>query len=558
MQDEPQNQVNPPHTFQPESSEQPPVPAAETHVPHDFSPIEPLGKSKGHKKSKLITFVVLVLIIIAAAAGYFVHSYNQRNANGKKDIPNLTYGFQDTGNMTPTYPVDAANLDPTVLIDAQLFEGLVRYQDQIKVAPALATNWSTPNNTTWIFNLRHGVKFHTGRTMTATDVKYTLDYAIANQGEDDDSTLLTFASSISNVSIINPYRIKITTDGPDAVLLNQLANLYIVDSKAKLGDPNAGTGPYIVTPGTTKPSNTTLSLTAFNNYWGGHVYTRHVEFEEVPTLSQMTADSANGKFDLAGYFDNQQLATIKAKVAYYRTVVIPDLGVNYLELNLNRKGSPLQSLAARQAMTYALNVPAILKAGDLNGTPVNQVIPQTLPGYDPTIKNTPYDPTKAKQLLSTVPNATAPLTLYFPAGDNSQAAEMAKELNTVGFNVKAVGINNFNNFINQVVAGQGDMFFLAYTTDTLDGLDMVNNTVAGTANYNSAELNSLISQASSALDPTTRIAILQKIEQLIANQIPTIALYTQVRSYVLTKPYVVNVSLPATYTGTYFYQVYQK
>src|ERR1700677_5028061 len=98
--------------------------------------------------------------------------------------------------------------------------------------------------------------------MTAADVKYSLDYASANQNAEQGSTTLSLASGINKVSVINPYQIKITTNGPDAVLLNQLAWLYIVDSKAKLGNPNAGTGPYSVKPGSANPKATTIDLIA--------------------------------------------------------------------------------------------------------------------------------------------------------------------------------------------------------------------------------------------------------------------------------------------------------
>lgn len=551
--------TTPPATPEPQINASPesfqPPPTNPTTPPAEPSPTEP------KKSQRKWLYIILVIIVIAIAViAYAIHAHNQSNSNGKKDIPYLTYGLLGSGNMAPTYPVDAANSTDALFIDAQLFEGLVRPQDQIKIAPALAVSWYNPNNTTWIFNLRHGVKFHSGRTMTATDVKYSLDYAVANQSEQDNSTLLSLASGINKVSIVNPYQVKITTNGPDAVLLNQLADLYIVDSKAKLGSPNAGTGPYTVKPGNSNsPTATTLGLVAFNSYWGGHVYTREVQFQEVPSQNQLVSDTAAGKFDISGDFDSQQsLTTIKAKVKYYRPIVIPDIGVSYLELNLEKAGSPLKSLAARQAIAYALNVPAVLKAGDLNATPVNQVIPQTLPGYDPSIKDTPYDPAKAKQLLSSVPNAAAPLTLYYATGDNAQVTAIASQLNAVGFNVKATAVNDFITFLNQVVSGQGDMFFLSYTTNTLDGLDMINNTVAGTANYTSPELNSLTNQANSTIDPTTRIAVLQKLEQLVASDIPTIALYTQVRTFALTKPYVINVNLPSVLSSTYLYQVYQK
>jgi peptide/nickel transport system substrate-binding protein len=540
-------------------SETPPPPSTAPEAPIQQGSSSSSPTKKSHKK--LVFIVLIIAILVVAGVAYALSVRNKNNSNGKKDIPYLTYGIQDSGDITPTYPVDTENSSDITLINSQLFEGLVRYEDQIKIQPALATSWSNPNNTTWIFNLRHGVQFHTGHTMTATDVKYSLDYAIAHQGEEDNSTILALADGISKVSIVNPYQVKITTDGPDAVLLNQLANLYIVDSKARLGDPNAGTGPYNIKPGSVKPNATTLDLVAFNNYWGGHVYTRAVHFQEWATVNQLVNATIAGKADLtgAGDFTNAQLAKIKAKVQYYRPVTISDLGVTYLELNLEKSGSPLQTLAARQAMTYALNIPAILKAGGLTGTQVSQVIPQTLPGYDPSIKNPPYDPAKAEQLLATVPNVKAPLTIYYGAGDTGQVAEIAKELNAVGFNVKAVAVDDFNAFLSQLAAGQGDMFFLSYDTNTLDGLDMINNTVAGTANYTSPELTSLINQASSTIDPTTRIATLQKAEQLIANQLPTIALFTQTRTYTVTKPYVTNVNLPGgTDSGVYLYQVYQK
>jgi peptide/nickel transport system substrate-binding protein len=567
MQDEPQNQPDLPSEPQSPPSEEPAItPSVTPVVPPAATPESPIpsvnsAPKKGGIKAKFISVLVLVLIVIGAIIGYRLHTTNQQTNNDKKDIPYLTYGFQDSGDMTPTYPVNSANSSDVTMVDAQLFEGLVRYQDQIKIQPALATSWSNPNNTTWIFNLRHGVQFHTGRTMTAADVKYSLEYAINNQGQDSNSTILSLASGINQVSVINPYEVKITTDSPDAVLLNQLANLYIVDSKAKLGDPNAGTGPYSVKPGSVKPNATTLDLVAFNNYWGGHVYTRAVHFEELPTVEQLVKATIAGKVDMtgAGDFTTQQLATIKAQSKFYQPITIADLGVTYLELNVDRAGSPLQSLAARQAATYALSIPTILKAGGLTGTQVSQVIPQTLPGYDPSIKNTPYDPAKAKQLLATVPNAAAPLVLYYGSGDEGQVGAIAKELNAVGFNVKVVGLSDFTTFLNQMSNGQGDMFYLSYDTNTLDGLDMINNTVANTQNYSSAELTSLISQAGSTIDPTARIAILQKIEGLVASNIPTIPLFTQTRTYTLTKPYVINVNLPGgTDTGTYLYQVYQK
>jgi peptide/nickel transport system substrate-binding protein len=541
----------------------PPTPESETLPAHiSPSPEMQIDGSEKPKKSPHVLKPLIILIIILAAvaviAVYLDKHHNQQTTGSKKDIPYLTYGFSDSGDITPAYPIEGAETNNTIFLDTQIMEGLVVNSDQTKIAPLLATSWENPDSSTWVFNLRHGVKFHSGRTMTATDVKYSLDYAVAHQNNDNGATDLFLANSIKQVDIVNPYQVKITTIAPDAVLLNRLTSLFILDSKAKLGDPNAGTGPYIVKPGTVKPNATSLDLAAFDGYWGGHVYTRAIHFHEEPTIDALAAATAKGQYDVSGDYDSQQTALIKSKVSYYQPLILSDLGVNFITLNTVNKNSPLYYLAARQAITNALDTSAILKAGALTGTPATQVIPPAIPGYDPSIKAIPYDPAKAKQLLTSVPNLSTTITLNFPADDYGQVGEIAKELNAVGFHVKLNAINDLSALVNMTVAGQGDIFYLGYDTSTLDGLDMINNVVLGNQDYNSPEITTLAGQAGNTLDPATRIATLQKIEQLVAKNIPTVALFSLNRTYVLTKPYAFKVELPSIDSSMFFWQVYQK
>ncbi|HSW85501.1 MAG TPA: ABC transporter substrate-binding protein [Candidatus Saccharimonadales bacterium] len=519
----------------------------------------------GPKKGRKFIYILLLLILITIAVAGVLYALKPQEHKApatvtKKDIPYLTYGFNDAGELSVLYPLEHADTVTSNYIYNQMFEGLVGYKDQIKIAPRLATSWYNPNDTTWVFNLRHGVKFHDGRTMTADDVKYSLDYAVAHQNDFDGSTALLLASSISKVEVLNPYQVKITTTSPDAVLLNRLADLFIIDSKAKLGDTGSGTGPYTATPSAQnlKENSHTLDLSAVNNYWGGHVYTRAVHFYEDPDLDKLANVAASGKLDISGDFTNAQLDEIKSKVSYYKPIVEPDLGIQFLGINTLKSSSPLSSLAARQAAAHAMNIPAILKAGKINGVQVNQVIPPALPGYDTSIKDTSYDPVKAKQLLATVPNASAPITFKYPTGDDLQVTEMANELKAVGFNVNTQVVEDFNDYVNQVYSGKADLFYLGYSSNTLDGLDMINNTAGITDNYNNSDMQTLIDQASNTINPASRTASMQKIEQLIAKEQPVIPLFTQVRTYPLTKPYVVTVDLPSIAVGAYLWQVYQK
>ncbi len=67
------------------------------------------------------------------------------------------------------------NLDPRVGVDAQseridelLFDSLVRRDEHFNLKPWLAENWEIPDPQTYIFHLRHGVRFHNGQAADRT------------------------------------------------------------------------------------------------------------------------------------------------------------------------------------------------------------------------------------------------------------------------------------------------------------------------------------------------------------------------------------------------------
>jgi peptide/nickel transport system substrate-binding protein len=544
--------------LQPNSTAPPTEPAAVTVTPPterpEHQPVPELPAGRPRRRGLKIVVLIVVLIVVVGGGWWAYKALKTNNTptgTVKHDIPLLRYGGAE--GEVPQYPVNEQDSNFDIQIAAQLFEGLVQYRDQTKLVPWLAVSWSNPNDTTWIFNLRHGVKFHSGRTMTAADVKYTLDYVVAHQNDFDDSSILALASTIKEVDVVNSYQVKIITNGPDSLLLNRLSYFGIVDSKAKLGDYDAGTGPYVVKPGTT-PTSTSIDLVASNNYWAGHIYTREVQVTINTNDDQLAAQMAAGKYDLGGDFDGAEMSDIKGA----QTINVPDLGPSYLGLATERAGSPLQSLAGREAVADALNVPAILKASGRPGVLSNQLVPLILPGHDPSIPNTTYDPAKAKQLLATAPNPTMQLTLGYPNNDTPQANEMAKDLTAVGFNVKLVQVSDFGAFINDTTAGKYDLFYLSYTTATVDGFDILSTLLLNNQDYDNPQIDSLLAQVSTTFDPSTRIELMQQVDKLVYNDKPILPLYDVTRTYALTKPYVIKVDMPSLGPSTYFWQVYQK
>src|SRR6218665_1838795 len=79
-----------------------------------------------------------------------------------------------------TAGMDAVSMDPhssnstfTNAFVTNVYESLVRFDDKLKIEPALAESWKITTPMVWRFNLRRGVKFHNGEAFGADDVVFT-------------------------------------------------------------------------------------------------------------------------------------------------------------------------------------------------------------------------------------------------------------------------------------------------------------------------------------------------------------------------------------------------
>ena len=121
-----------------------------------------------------------------------------------------SYFRQESDPNTLVFLMEAAptNLDPRIGADAYsahldglIFSSLVAHDAQMNVIPDLAERWETPDPLTYVFHLRHGVKFHDGRELTSADVKFTFD---------------TIISGAVKTPKRGQFRLVTSTDAPDA------------------------------------------------------------------------------------------------------------------------------------------------------------------------------------------------------------------------------------------------------------------------------------------------------------------------------------------------------
>ena len=107
-----------------------------------------------------------------------------------------------------------------------IYETLLTYNEKFELVPQLATSWSRDGNLLWKFDLRKGVKFHDGTPLTAEDVVYSIQRAMAPT-----SNFRVYTTGIQGARAIDETTVLIYTTVPNPVLLRQMTELRIM-SKA--------------------------------------------------------------------------------------------------------------------------------------------------------------------------------------------------------------------------------------------------------------------------------------------------------------------------------------
>ena len=93
---------------------------------------------------------------------------------------------------------------------------------------------------------------------------------------------------------------------------------------------------------------------------------------------------------------------------------MPGLNVGYLSYNVQKK--PLDDVKVRQALTYAVNKDAIIKAVYQGaGVSAKNLIPPTMWGYNDDVQDYTYDPRKSESLAER--SGSGKRFLHRPVGD---------------------------------------------------------------------------------------------------------------------------------------------
>jgi ABC-type transport system substrate-binding protein len=198
--------------------------------------------------------------------------------------------FRYALNVEPTTfdPVEIEDV-PTGDLLQNVYEGLVEWTPKNTLAPAIAESWSvSKDGRTYTFKIRPGVKFHSGKVVTAADVVYSLSRGF--QPRLASPVALTYLGDIvgaadvasgkttilAGVKEIDPSTVAITITKPKAYWVNVLTypTAFIVNQDAVSKNPDGkvtelnedGTGPFVLT---SYMRGQSVTLKAFTGYLAG-------------------------------------------------------------------------------------------------------------------------------------------------------------------------------------------------------------------------------------------------------------------------------------------------
>ncbi len=409
--------------------------------------------------------------------------------------------------------------------------------------PRLAESSRIVDDTTWEFKLRKGVVFHNGAPLTAKDVKFSFDRALAPETK---TLFLPFINTIKEVKVVDDHTIQIITKNPDPLLLKRVEMIYIfpADLFQEKGAETffqhpVGSGPFKFVSWN---RNDRMVLEANDKYWGGAPKIKRVIFRPIPEVATRIAELQTGNADIITSIPPFLVAQVKdSEDAVVQS--IPSGRAMFLYINCLVDG-PLKDKRVRQALNYAVDRKAIIKdilMGSGLETGVN-LTPLHF-GYDPDLKPYPYDPAKAKKLLAEAgyPNGfkivfNSPSGRYILDKEISQA--IAGMFNAVGIETE-MKVHEWGTYTQMLVSKKlVDVGFIGWSLAQADADSTFTpffTSKSAFSYYSTPEIEQEIMTARVTMDENKRKQLYKDLQKQIYEEAPVVFLYQQVDHYGVSK-----------------------
>jgi peptide/nickel transport system substrate-binding protein len=440
----------------------------------------------------------------------------------------------------------ATTITPTFNVVHHVYERLADFGSRPgEYEPRLAVSWRRVNPTTIEYKLRRGVTFSNGDPFTSADVRYSVDW-IKNPANASKQT--PYVREIDRVETPDASTVRFISKVPTAVPPGLQNPIFIIDAKyaqakgnAYLAEHPIGTGPYVLREW--KRDDQTV-FDANPHWWGGRSAIDHVVFKPIPEAGARVAALRTGSTDLITnvppQYQIQLVGGANTKLESTRSGRQLFIAFNTLQ------PGPQQNKLVRQAINYAVDVPAIVKnvLGG-RGYELTSPIPPNYFGYDASVPGYKHDAAKAKALLAKAgyPDGKGvALTLNAPIGrynrDREVAEAIAGQLQAVGIQatVRAQEWVSYSDQLNR--RGLTPLYELGWNQPSADADGVVTALFTSSAPlscYSNPEIDRLADQARGELDVAKRKALYKRIASILNEDAAWVVLFEYEDLYATSK-----------------------
>ena len=463
---------------------------------------------------------------------------------------------------------DSDSLDPqrtiasaSWYIFSNIFDSLIAQNTALEFEPQIAEKYDiSQDGLTYTFNIRDGIKFHDGSTLTAADVKYTFDRATNTAAP---AQAVSFISALKQTALPDDKTVVMTLSEPSAPFLANIEVAYfgiMPQAAVEAAGDNFGSKPVGSGPWKFKEwiQGEQITLEPFADY---HNFRSYVENKGAPRADALISRVIPEAQTLLAAFETgeinhlflptQEVKNYDKNPDYQVLIAQGGTGVSYIEYAMTKGDGetydpvfkpPFDDLKVRQAMAYGVDADEIIK-GVLAGLSTRNygMMPTGLFAYDPAIEASGYhfDAAQAQSLLDEAgwtmgadnvrqkDGKKLELTFWaFVDPSYEKAVQVIQnQLGKIGVKLN-LSVLDVGTMLAQLPQNQQDANIMGYGWPEPDILKVIAEGSWGFSFYHKKEYIDLINKARTITDHEQRKALYQQALKIQLADAATVPLWT--------------------------------
>jgi peptide/nickel transport system substrate-binding protein len=485
--------------------------------------------------------LLLFLMALMLMAGF---AFATPAVAGKKDVLVIGMPISDIISLDPAKAFEFSGVG----IEVQMYDRLLDFPAGKFDIPEMSLAESvkvSDDGRTFTFKLKQGVKFHSGNEMTADDVVYSFTRVVSLK--DQPSFILTqFGITPESLKAVDKYTVSVTLDkkyasgifyaclsaGVASIVDSKVVKQHVKKTdKYPKGDfgltwlsrNSAGSGPFKLV---SWEKNDKVVLNSFPGHFKNPPHVKRVIIKEINEAASRRLQVEKGDIDIAWELQADQVKALEGHKEL-KVYSVPAMPIYYLAMNV--KEGPLSKAKVRKAIRYAIDYDGLIN-DIMSGaaTPINTFIPAGFAGYTDKIIYK-RDVAKGKKLMQEAGYANG-FEVELDHGDQTPFPECAQFIQN---SLAAIGIKvKLNKLVSSQLwpkyrAQKHQLLLARWGPDYIDPhtnaqpfADYKAKQLCWRNVYYNDETSAMIQKASQEMDNAKRIAIYQKVNDIIQEDGP--------------------------------------